>query len=299
MPSSLRLLACTTIFLSSFTKATNIDPNDHTAHGLTIFYRIKPGPAPVSNYSTGIFTKPPLNEYECGPDPFYPFTEPNFGCNNLVLANATPDEIFAYRQPNPACLSLGIAFEHFQWSTWTHACWEHPYPAIDTPSGHAEAAFQSTAIAFRDLVLYQHDMHILTLNKRIEDLRLPKEAESLIMRTERDKRLKEIDDFADSEIGKLPAHGGNHRNRWKEIEHQRGEKKETVNADAEKALAARQTQFWVDSFQHRLKVVEIDHLIGEYWERWMSGKTQGGWDWAGMGEPVPAWRPNFIVPLYR
>ena len=67
-----------------------------------------------------------------------------------------------------------------------------PSPAIDTPSGHAEAAFQSTAIAFREVVLYQHDMHVLTINKRIEDLRLPKDAGRLVMVQEGERRLAEM-----------------------------------------------------------------------------------------------------------
>jgi hypothetical protein len=43
----------------------------------------------------------------------------------------------------------------------------------------------------------------------------------------------------------------------------------------------------------------LDHLIGEYWERWMAGRTQVRWNWAGMGEPDPPWPVEFTVPLFR
>lgn len=108
-----------------------------------------------------------------------------------------------------------------------------------------------------------------------------------------------IDTYYDAEIGKLPAHGGDHRNRWIKFNEQREEEKKTLTEDAQRAMAGREQMFWKDSWVHRAKTVEIDHLVGEYFERWMGGRTQGGWEWAGMGEPVPA-RPNaFIVPLKR
>lgn len=140
-------------------------------------------------------------------------------------------------------------------------------------------------------------MHVLALNRKIEDLRLPKDTEQEIRIAERDKRLAAIDNWADDEIGKLPEHGGDHRARWLEFERRRKEKKEDVNRDWKIANDGRESQFWRDSWPFRLKVMELDHLIGEYFERWMGGRTQGGWDWAGMGEPEPAWPPNMIMPL--
>jgi hypothetical protein len=297
--STLRIIAAASITFSSLALGTNVAPNDPTQHGLTIFYKIEPFEALVANYSNGLFDHFPSSSYECGPDPDYPFHPSSFGCYNPALAKneTTPQDIFNYGTPSPICLTLGIAFEHLQWATWTHACWAHPYPAIDSPTGHAEAAFQSTALAFRNLVLYQHDKHILTLNNRIAELRLPADAEILVMRESLAQHILDIDTYYDAEIGKLPAHGGDHRNRWIRFNEQRDAKKKQLNEDAQKAIGAREVQFWKDSWVHRQKTVEIDHLVGEYFERWMGGRTQGGWDWAGMGEPEPAWPANFAVPL--
>jgi hypothetical protein len=119
------------------------------------------------------------------------------------------------------------------------------------------------------------------------------------MIAERDQRLQEIDAWADGEIEKLPAHGGDHRNRWIEFNRQRDEKKKSVQGNADAAVADREARFWSDSWEYRQKVVELDHLIGEYWERWMAGRTQVRWNWAGMGEPDPPWPVEFTVPLFR
>ena len=117
------------------------------------------------------------------------------------------------------------------------------------------------------------------------------------MRDSLARHVAEIDAYYDAEIAKLPAHGADHRNRWLAFEEERAEKKRTLNGDAEKAIRAREGLFWMDSWELRRKTVEIDHLVGEYFERWMGGRTQGGWDWAGMGEPVPAWPPHLVAPL--
>jgi hypothetical protein len=284
--------------MSSLALCTNVAPNDPTQHGLTIFYKINPSEAQIDSYSNGNFDNAPLSSYECGPDPNYPFHPPSFGCYNPALATntTTPQQIFDYGTPTPTCLTLGIAFEHLQWATWTHACWAHPRPALDTPIGHAEAAFQSTALTFRELVLYQHDRHILTLNGLIADIRLGADAELLVMRDGLARNLRDTDAYYDAEVAKLPAHGGDHRNRWVRLEEERTEKQKSLGEDAGKAIRAREQMFWKDSWVHRRKTVEIDHLVGEYFERWLGGRTQGGWEWAGMGEPVPAWPNKFIVP---
>jgi hypothetical protein len=117
------------------------------------------------------------------------------------------------------------------------------------------------------------------------------------MRESLAQHILDIDNYYDAEIEKLPAHGGDHRNRRIRFNEERDAKKMQLNEDAEKAIGAEEKQFWKGCWVHRQKTVEIDHLAGEYFERWMGGRTQGGWDWAGMGEPEPAWPANFAVPL--
>jgi len=63
------------------------------------------------------------------------------------------------------------------------------------------------------------------------------------------------------------VHGGDHRNRWIKFNEERDEKKGLVNEDAERAITAPEQMFWKDSWVHRQKTVEIDHLVGEYFER--------------------------------
>jgi hypothetical protein len=135
-------------------------------------------------------------------------------------------------------------------------------------------------LAFRNLVLYQHDKHILTLNNRIAELRLLANAEILVMRESLAQHILDIDNYYDTETEKLLAHRGYHRNRWMKFNDERDEKKKQLNEDVEKAIRAREEQFWKDSWVHRQKTVEIDDLVWEYFERRMGGTYAG---WLGLG----------------
>jgi len=274
------LLATLVLLLAALARAEE-------TNGLTLFYAKNPTQDQIRTFSSGSFTNWPPSPYECANDLSNPMAALNFSCNST--ANATPETIRDYGTPMPPCMEFDVIFEHLKWGTWAHKCWAVPA----NPDDSEEVAFQSNALEARHVVLYQHDAHLYTINKAIEALYVGKEESIHKNIIERDAKLADIDAWVVKE--KAKAAGYWFMGRWinnLHTLHQADKKRSVVRKESEAAIPALEKQFWADSYPHRMAVVELDHLVGIYFERHMQGRTAECRDWAGYGVPDPELPPN-------
>jgi hypothetical protein len=298
--STLRIALISAFALSVLAKGVPFSQTNSTSHGQTIFYSSFPSQEQIDAFQTGIFNSivtVPSSYYECPPSAHSSFIPPSFTCH--TTEPQTPESIYlaSAGHPMPECRRVGgagVIFEQFQWATWTHSCWAYPNPAIDTPEGHTELSFQSRAIHLRNVVLYQHDVHLVTLNRQIQEMAIAKEAQQLAMNQERATRLQNIDQWLEREMAKLPKYGRHAKLKAQNFEKQREEKRKAVVEEADAAVAEIETRFWRDTFDIRVQAVELGHLVGEYWDGYMKGWAEG--DWNGMGQVGFPSGKEFTVP---
>jgi hypothetical protein len=221
-------------------------------------------------------------------------TKASFSCDSTIHPK-TPEGIRDYGLPMPPCTSLDIVFEHLQWGTWTHKCWAIPTNPADTEQGHLDAAFQSNALDARNVIMYQHDAHVFSVNKAIEGLYMSKEGEIHQIIIRRDTKLANLDAWVAAQKAESAGYwfGG----RWiadLQTDHKAKKVRKAAHKEAEEAILVREKQFWSDSYGHRMAIVQLDHLVGVYFEKYMLGRTQECRDWAGYGVPSPEYPPSFL-----
>jgi hypothetical protein len=219
--------------------------------------------------------------------------EASFSCASSIHYT-TPEGIRNYGTPMPPCTSLNIVFEQFHWGTWAHKCWAIPNPANESEQGHREAAFQSNALYNRNVVMYQHDAHVFSVNKAIETVYLDKERNIHQIIIQRDTKLANIDTWvAEQEAGADKLWFGG---RWSmnfHTHHEADKLRKAARQESEETVLSAEKQFWKDSYSHRMDIVKLDHLVASYFELRMLGRTSECKDWAGYGVPDPEFPPAF------